>query len=69
METLDLLAINELFNCQSISAFKRNKELKELIGSNKIEKNKVKNRHIQKLKSGNCSPCLIMLRSLCYKQV
>ena len=49
----NLLAINEslkeIFNCQPIAAFRRNKNLKELIGSNKIEKNKVKKRQIQKL--------------------
>ena len=39
----NLLEINEslkeIFNCQPVTAFKRNKNLKELIGSNKIEKN------------------------------
>ena len=35
-------ALKEIFNCQPITAFKRNKNLKELIGSNKIENNKVK---------------------------
>ena len=29
-----------MFNCHPITAFKQNKNLKELIGSNKIEKNK-----------------------------
>ena len=42
----DLLEINEslkeIFNCQAITAFSRNKNLTELIGSNKTEKNKVK---------------------------
>ena len=44
----NLLAINESlkekFNSQPITAFGRNKNLKELIGSNRIEKNKVKKR-------------------------
>ena len=35
-------SLKEIFNCQPITAFRRNKNLKELIGSNKIEKNKVK---------------------------
>ena len=39
------------------------------MGSNKIEKSKVKKRQIQKLKPGKCSPCLTNLRSLCCKQV
>ena len=42
----NLLEINdslkEIFNCQSVTTFRRNKNLKELIESNKIEKNKVK---------------------------
>ena len=69
----NLLAINEslkkIFNCQPIAAFRGNKNLKELIESNKIEKNKVKKRQIQKLKPGKCFPCLTNLRSLCCKQV
>ena len=43
----NLLAINEslkeILTCQQITAFKRNKNLKEQIGSNKIEKNKYLN--------------------------
>ena len=39
----NLLEINEslkeIFNCQPVTAFSRNKNLKELTGSNKIEKN------------------------------
>ena len=68
----NLLEINEslkeIFNCQPITGSRRNKSLKELIGSNKIEKNKVKKRQIQKLKPGKCSLCLTNLRSLCCKQ-
>ena len=45
------------------------KSLNEFIGSNEIEKNKVKKRQIHKLKQGRCSPCLTKLRSLCCKQV
>ena len=45
-KTWNVLAINEslkeIFNYQPITAFRQNKTLKELIGSNKIEKNKVK---------------------------
>ena len=69
----NLLSINEspkeMFNCQPITSFRRNKNLKELIGSNKIAKNKVKKRQIQKLKPGKCSPYLTNLRPLCCKQV
>ena len=46
MKTLELTAISEslkyVFNWQLITAFRRNENLKELIGSNKIENNKVK---------------------------
>ena len=64
-------SLKEIFNCQPITAFRRNKNLKELIGSNKIEKNivKKKRRKIQKLKSGKFPPYLTNLRSLCCKQV
>ena len=41
-----------------------NKNLKELIGSNKTEKEKVKKRQIQKLKPGKISLRLKNLRSL-----
>ena len=52
----NLVAINEslkeIFNYQPITAFRRNKYLKELIGSNKIEKNKFRKRQMQKVKPG-----------------
>ena len=35
-------SIKEMFNCQPLTAFTRNKDLKELVESNKIEKNTVK---------------------------
>ena len=50
---LNLLSIyeslKEIFNCQPKIAGKPNKNLKVLIGSNRIEKNNVKNREIRKL--------------------
>ena len=64
----NLLEINEslkeIFNCQPITACRLKRNLKNLIGSKKIEKNKVEKRQIQKLKPGKCSPCLTNLRSL-----
>ena len=65
----NLLAINkslkEIFNYQLITAFNRNKNLKELIGSNKIgKKDKVKKWQIQKLEPGKFSPGLTILRLL-----
>ena len=63
-------SIKEMFNCQPLTAFTRNKNLKELVESNKIEKNTVKKkRQVQKLKPGKCSPYLTNLRSFCRKQV
>ena len=62
-------SLKEIFDCQPITAFRQNKNLTELIGSNKIEKNKVKKRQLQKLKPGKCSPYLTNLRSLCCKQI
>ena len=58
-------SLKEIFNCQPIKAFRQNKNLKELIASNKTEKNKVKKRQIHKLKPGKCSSCLTNLKSLC----
>ena len=43
-------SLKEIFNCQPITAFRWNKTLKELIGSNEIAKDKIKKRKIEKLK-------------------
>ena len=72
-KTCNLLEINEsldeTFIFHPTAVFRENKNLKELIGSNKIEKNKVKKRPIQKTKPRKSSSCLTNLRSLCCKQV
>ena len=72
-KTCNLLEINEsldeTFIFHPTTVFRENKNLKELIGSNKIEKNKVKKRPIQKTKPRKSSSCLTNLRSLCCKQV
>ena len=61
------LSLKEIFNSQQITAFRRNENLKELTGSNEIEKNKKKKKNkkskkkkkkIQKLKPGKCCPYL-----------
>ena len=62
-------SLKEIFNCQTLTAFRQNKNLKELMGSNKIEKNKTRKRQIQKLKPGKCSPFLTNIKSFCCKQV
>ena len=61
--------ISKRINRQSIASFRWNKILKELIGSNKVKKNKVKRRQLQKLKPGKCSLFLTNVRSLCCKKV
>ena len=32
-------SLKEIFNCQPVTAFRRNRNMKKLTGSNKIEKN------------------------------
>ena len=48
-----------------MTAFKQNKNVKEIIGSNKGKKKSKKS----KLKLGKCSPCLTNTVSLCCQQV
>ena len=55
------------FQNESITTFKRNKKLKELIDSNTFENNKVKNTNI--IKEGKCIPCLVNFRILCSKKL
>ena len=61
-------SLKEIFNYQPATAFKRNKNLQELIGRNKLQTNKVKKRQIQKLKTDKRSPFLINSRSFCCKK-
>ena len=60
--------MKKIFTCLPITAFRRNKNLKELIESNKTEKKSQKDQ-MRKLKPGKCSPNLANLRSLYGKQV
>ena len=57
-----------LFQEEPITAFKRNRNLKELLGSNCIENGKVK-RAKNKFAIGKCSPCLSKTRNLCCSQL
>ena len=52
-----------------VKTFKHNKNLKELIGSNKIENNIVKKINKSTLKPGKCSPCFGNSRTLSCNQV
>ena len=61
-------AFKEIFQNELVTAFRRNKNLKELIGSNKIEPNKVK-KYNSIMKKSKCSPCSANKRTLCCKQV
>ena len=60
--------LREVFQNAPITAFKRNKNLKELIGGNKIENNRVKKAD-NTTKQGKCSPCYVNNRTMCCKQV
>ena len=58
----------EIFQNELVTAFRRNKNLKEIIGSNKIEHNKVK-KHNNITKKGKCSPCSANNTTLSCQQV
>ena len=60
--------LRELFQEQPITAFKRNKNLKEIIGSTRIENGKIKKFNIPS-RTGKCTPCLSGTRTLCCNQV
>ena len=57
-----------LFEEEPITAFKRNRDLKELIGSNCIDSRKAK-RAKNTFTIGKCSPCLSKTGSLCCSQL
>ena len=61
-------AFDEIFQNEPVAAFRRNKNLKKLIGSNKIEHSKVK-KHNNIMKKGKCSPFSANNRTLCCKQL
>ena len=61
-------AFKGMLQNEVVTAFRRSKNLKELLGSNKIEYNKVKKHHNIR-KKGKCSPCSVNNRTLCCKQV
>ena len=67
-----LLQINPLlaktFEKEPFIAYKRNKNLNELIGGNKIVNNKVFRHHPQRM-DGLCKPCRTRADNLCCKQV
>ena len=61
-------SFEKAFENTPIIAFRRNLNLKDIIGSNTIENDKVKRRPSVKTK-GKCSPCLSNAKSLCCKQI
>ena len=67
-----LLHINpnlaEIFQNPPILAFRRNKNLRDIIGTKLIENGKVKRKFINKIQ-GKCTPCLANNRTLCCKQI
>ena len=62
------LELKERFQSSPIIAFRKNKNLKQIIGSNTIEHNKKLIRSNDKV-NGKSSPCLSNTRTLCCKQV
>ena len=69
-----ILSINKnlrkVFDKKSFIAERRNINLKQLIGGNRIFKNKVVRKNTKQSKqSGHCSPCLSRLNNLYCKQV
>ena len=69
----NILSVNESpkksFQNEPVAAFKRNENLKEFIGSNKIENNIEKKISKSTLKLMKCSPCFGNSRTLCCNQV
>ena len=72
MKNWHLLHINpnlaEIFRSPPILAFRRNKNLKDIIGTKLIENDKVKRKFTSKIQ-GQCTPCSANNRTLCCKQV
>ena len=60
--------LKERFQSSPIIAFRKNKNLKQIIGNNAIQHNKKLIRSNNKI-NGNSSPCLSNTRTLCCKQV
>ena len=58
----------EIFQNPPILTFRRNKNLRHIIGTKVIENDKVKRKFINKIQ-GKCTPCLANNRTLCCKQV
>ena len=61
-------SLRELFQEQAITAFKRHKNLKEIIEGTSIENGKVRKFSIPS-RTGKCTPCLSGARTLCCNQV
>ena len=60
--------LEDTFQQIPILAFWRNRNLKDITGSDKIEFNKVKQKFFTVAK-GNCMPCLSNNRTLCCRQI
>ena len=60
--------LKERFQSSPIIAFRKNKNLKQIIGNNTIEHNKKLIRSNNKV-NGKSSPCLSNARTLCFKKV
>ena len=72
MKHWHLLHVNpnlaEIFQNPPILAFRRNKILRDIIGTELFENGKVKRKFTNKIQ-GKCTPCLANNRTLCCKQI
>ena len=72
MKHWHLLHINpnlaEIFQNPPILAFRRNKNLRDIVGTKLIENGKVKRKCTNKIQ-GKCTPCSANCRTLCCKQL
>ena len=60
--------LNEIFAETPILAFKRNKNLRDTIGGNKLFDNKIF-LNVKKFNKGKCQPCFTRSINLCCKQL
>ena len=60
--------LKDIFAKPPILAFKRNKNLRDIIGGNKLFDNK-KNLNVKKFNKGKCQPCFTRSINLCCKQL
>ena len=61
-------ALKEIFKNEPIAAFKQNKNIKEIIGTHRIENARVK-KDLKSLNEDKCTPCRSEAENICCKQL